>query len=254
MQAMILAAGEGQRLRPLTLHTPKPLIPVAGKSMLRRWFERLGSLGVEHIVINTCYLHECFQGVERYAVPGQRVSLIHESRPLGAAGGVRNALSYLKDEPFLLISCDIWCEWDDQRWSVLPQLMGSQPWRMLLGAVTTKADYSGDFDCQAAEIGPLLTVVSEFQERVSPVQLSEITPAQSRPYQYAGIAWVKKAAFEHLALGSCYNLGSLINRLSMDGLVFAAPLLGSHWDMGTLAQLKSLEAFFVKTETPQSGM
>lgn len=242
MEAMILAAGEGQRLRPLTLQTPKPLIPVAGKPMLRRWFERLGALGVDHIVINTCYLHECFQNVEKYAVAGQRVSLIREAKPLGTAGGVRNALSYLEDEPFLLISCDIWCEWDDRRWSLLPSLMGSHPWHMLLGAVETKSGYSGDFDCQTTALGTLSNVVTDFQR------------SSYRRYQYAGIAWVKKAAFAHLIWGDYSNLGSLIKRLSMDGLVFAEPLSGLHWDMGTLVQLKRLDAFFLKAESHQNGV
>ncbi|MGB2199633.1 MAG: nucleotidyltransferase family protein, partial [Luminiphilus sp.] len=97
--AMILAAGEGRRMRPLTDATPKPLINVAGKTLLERHIEGLVSAGFTDLVINASYLADqvaafCNDG-RRW---GCRIHLSVEETPLETAGGIRKALPLLKED------------------------------------------------------------------------------------------------------------------------------------------------------------
>jgi len=104
--AMILAAGRGERLKPMTDKMPKPLIPIAGRSMLERSIDRLVDHGVSNIVVNVHHLGE--QIVERV---GDRVRIVHEPRLLGTGGSVKNALPLLGYGPFFVINGDgLWRE------------------------------------------------------------------------------------------------------------------------------------------------
>jgi N-acetyl-alpha-D-muramate 1-phosphate uridylyltransferase len=99
--AMILAAGRGERMRPLTDSVPKPLIPVAGLSMLERAMERLAAHGVGNIVVNVHHLGQ--QIADRL---NGRVRIIAEDRLLETGGSVKNALPLLGDKPFYVLNGD----------------------------------------------------------------------------------------------------------------------------------------------------
>jgi len=111
--AMILAAGRGERMRPLTDRTPKPLLPVAGKPLIEYHLEALAAAGVEEVVINLSWLGEQIppalgQG-ERW---GLRIRYSHEGPvALETAGGIRRALDLLGDGPFLVINGDVWTDY-----------------------------------------------------------------------------------------------------------------------------------------------
>lgn len=115
MQAMILAAGLGTRMRPLTDHTPKPMLKVAGKPLLEHQLERLFNAGIQRIVINTSYLAE---QIEDFILSQQwpvEITLSYEPEPLETAGGLQQALRLGKlsaDEPILLVNGDVWCDFD----------------------------------------------------------------------------------------------------------------------------------------------
>lgn len=113
MKAMILAAGRGERLRPLTNETPKPLIPVAGKSLIEYHLQNLGNAGFKDIVINTAWLaekiHQQLGDGKKYGV---NIQYSNEGTALETAGGIINALPLLDDEPFLVVNGDIWCDFD----------------------------------------------------------------------------------------------------------------------------------------------
>ncbi|BBB25250.1 N-acetylmuramate alpha-1-phosphate uridylyltransferase MurU [Amphritea japonica] len=110
MRAMILAAGLGTRMRPLTLNTPKPLLPVAGKPLVQYHIERLVKAGITEIVINHAWLGE---KLEAYVGDGSRfgakVTWSAESEPLETGGGIFKALPLLSEDgaPFLLINGDV---------------------------------------------------------------------------------------------------------------------------------------------------
>ncbi len=122
MQALILAAGYGRRMWPLTAQTPKPMLKVAGKPLLEHHVERLAHCAITRLVINHAYLGaqitDYFGDGSRWGV-AIRYSAEGE-RPLGAAGGVRRALPLLAAEPFLLLSADVWSDYPLDR-LVLPE-------------------------------------------------------------------------------------------------------------------------------------
>src|SRR5258708_4268775 len=105
--AMILAAGRGERMRPLTDTTPKPLIPVAGASMLDRTMQRLKDHGVRNIVINVHHLGEQIA----LHIGGGRAHIVREDHLLETGGSVKNALPLLGDEPFFVLNGDgLWTD------------------------------------------------------------------------------------------------------------------------------------------------
>jgi len=105
--AMILAAGLGQRMRPLTDTLPKPLISVAGKSMLDRTFEHLKKIEISNIVVNTHYLAPLI--VEHVNALYPHTSISHEEVLLETGGGIKKALPMLGHDPFFVLNGDsIW--------------------------------------------------------------------------------------------------------------------------------------------------
>ena len=111
MKCMLLAAGLGERLRPLTNNIPKPLINIAGKPLIDHHLERLKTAGFKEIVINLSYLGD---KIKAYLGDGQNYGVninysIEGNSPLETAGGIIHALPLLGDEPFLVINSDIWC-------------------------------------------------------------------------------------------------------------------------------------------------
>ena len=128
MKAMILAAGRGERMRPLTDHTPKPLLPIGGKPLIVWHLERLRRAGFQEVVINHAHLgHQ----IEAALSDGRQwdLKIQYSPEPSGAletAGGIRHALPLLGDAPFLVINGDIWCDWPLEKAATL-----SNEWRHL---------------------------------------------------------------------------------------------------------------------------
>lgn len=124
MRAMILAAGRGERMRPLTDVTPKPLLPVAGKPLIVWHLERLSRAGFRDIVINHAHLGDQIEALLGNGDAwGLRIQ--YSAEPQGAletAGGIANALPLLGDAPFLVVNGDIFCDWDFGRAHINDQL------------------------------------------------------------------------------------------------------------------------------------
>ena len=108
---MILAAGLGKRLRPLTDTIPKPMLPVSGKPILQRHIEKLVGIGIKDLVINTHWLGN---NIENYFGSGHQfgaeIQWSREDTLLGTGGGIANALPLLGEGSFLLINSDIWID------------------------------------------------------------------------------------------------------------------------------------------------
>ena len=129
MKAMILAAGLGKRMRPLTDNCPKPLLPLLGKPLLTYHIEKLVALGITDIVINHAYLGE--QIVDYIGDGSQFGANIQLSgEPQGAyetAGGIVNALPLLTqnthNEPFIVVNGDIWTDFD---FALLPSQLNNK--------------------------------------------------------------------------------------------------------------------------------
>lgn len=114
--AMVLAAGHGKRMRPLTLTTPKPLLLVGGRTMLDHALDRLKEAAIDHVVVNAGYLGEQISDhcASRTDV---NITVSFESTPLETGGGVKQALPWLGTDPIFVVNADLpWCD------SALPAL------------------------------------------------------------------------------------------------------------------------------------
>jgi MurNAc alpha-1-phosphate uridylyltransferase len=109
---MILAAGVGERMRPLTDHTPKPLLRVAGMPLIEYHIRRLADAGIGEIVVNVSHLADqildfCGNGSKW----GVRIVYSPEKTPLETAGGIHQALPLLGEDPFLVVNGDVWIDY-----------------------------------------------------------------------------------------------------------------------------------------------
>ena len=114
MKAMLLAAGRGERMRPLTDQTPTPLLPVAGRPLIAWHLQRLAGAGILDVVINLSWLGESIaSALGDGAAYGVRIQYSREPWPaLETGGGIRAALPLLGDEPFLLVNGDVYADLD----------------------------------------------------------------------------------------------------------------------------------------------
>lgn len=113
MKAMILAAGRGERMRPLTDRIPKPLLEVAGKPLIIWHLEKLAKANFKNVIINHAYLGEM---IEAYIGDGSRwnlkITYSREGSPLETAGGIKKALPLIGDQPFLVVNADIFTDFN----------------------------------------------------------------------------------------------------------------------------------------------
>ncbi|HET8764608.1 MAG TPA: nucleotidyltransferase family protein [Rhodanobacter sp.] len=121
--ALIFAAGRGERMRPLTEHTPKPLLAVGGKPLIVWHLEKLAACGVRYVVINTAHLAEQFpEALGDGSRWGLRIRYAYEGpTPLETGGGMLHALPMLGTEPFLVVNGDVWCDLDFATLPVAPE-------------------------------------------------------------------------------------------------------------------------------------
>lgn len=122
MKALVFAAGKGERMRPLTETTPKPLLPAGGKPLMAWHLEKLAAIGVTDVVVNTAWLADRFEPtLGDGARWGLRITYAYEGgTPLETGGGMWNALPLLggahgTDEAFLLVNGDVWSDYDFAR-------------------------------------------------------------------------------------------------------------------------------------------
>ena len=222
--AMILAAGRGERMRPLTDSTPKPLIQVAGRSMLERAMDRLQQNGVQNIVVNVHHLGG--QIAER--LPG-RARVLHEDRLLETGGSVRNALPLLGNGPFFVLNGD--GLWRDGPESMLGRLAAAwDPSRMdallLLHPLATaigreekdRGDYYLEPDGRARHRGT----------------------AETAPYLFASISVCDSHLFNGTSEGP-FSLLKLWNRSEQAGRLFALVHDGDWFHIGTPSALAEAE-------------
>lgn len=219
MKAMILAAGRGERLRPLTDRIPKPLLEAGGKPLIGWHLERLAAAGCREVVVNVSHLGEKI--VERLgegADYGLRIVFSRETQPLETAGGMAHARGLLGAEPFLVVNGDVYCEVDFAR--LLRFSLGERLAHLVL--VRNPAHHpSGDFTLEAGKIGN----------------------APSPRYTYAGIAVIAPQLFAGVEAGSKAQLAPLL-RAAADRLKVGGELFEGTWlDVGTVERLSALEAY-----------
>lgn len=219
---MILAAGRGERMRPLTDRTPKPLLPVAGKPLIIWHLERLARAGIHEIVINHAHLGD---QIEALLGDGDawNVALRYSAEPRGAletAGGIANALPLLGVEPFLVINGDIFCDWDVVRaHAALPEGMLAH-----LVLVDNPAHHTaGDFVLQGTK-----------------VSTSETAPDAPR-LTFSGIGIYRPELFAGIERGESAKLAPLLHAAITAGRISGEHYAGRWVDVGTPERLQALD-------------
>ena len=219
MKVMILAAGRGERLRPLTDTMPKPLIPVAGKALIEYHTERLQQSGFKELVINLGYRGEQIEAAlgdgSRYGVSIQYS--YEPSTALETGGGIMQALPLLDDGPFLLVNSDIWTDYPWQR------LKNFKPEGLAHLILVETPDYRdrGDFFLQGGKVfskGPSLLT-------------------------YSGISVLRPKLFADCLPGR-FSLTPLLRTASTAGQVGGEYYKGEWRDIGTPERLQELEQLF----------
>ena len=217
MKAMILAAGKGERMRPLTLHTPKPLLPVAGKPLIQWHMEALRRAGLCKLVVNHAWLGEQLEAAfADGARLGVSISWSAEGEPLEPAGGILRALPLLGSEPFVLVNGDIWSDFDFAR---LQLPAGKLAHLVLVDNPPFKQ--GGDFLLDDG-------VISSPQSDELP-----------RALTYSGIAVLSPGLFAGLAAGP-QPLAPLLRAAASRGLVSGEHYTGCWVDVGTPERLQQV--------------
>lgn len=216
---MILAAGRGERMRPLTDRTPKPLLPVAGKPLIVWHLERLARAGFREIVINHAHLGD---QIEALLGDGGAwgVAIRYSAEPAGAletAGGIANALPLLGDDPFLVVNGDIYCEWDFARGRTALQF-GDQAYLVLVPNPPHHA--GGDFALRAGR------VADDGEPR----------------FTFTGIGIYRAALFAGIERGKPAKLAPLLRAAMAEDRVGGELHAGRWVDVGTPQRLEELDA------------
>jgi MurNAc alpha-1-phosphate uridylyltransferase len=228
--AMVLAAGLGKRMRPITDTMPKPLVAIGGKSMLDHALDRLAEAGVLTAVVNVHYLAE---QIERHvaARTAPRI-LISDERALllETGGGVKKALHLLGSEPFLHVNSDsLWVERGVSNVAALCDAWDASTTDILL-LIAQREDsigFDGAGDFHLAGDGTLA------RRGASP----------TAPYIYAGVAILKPTLFADTPEG-VFSLNLLFDRAIAAGTLKGLPLQGRWLHVGTPEAIAPAEAAF----------
>ena len=213
MKAMILAAGEGKRLQPLTLKTPKPLLKVGPSSLIEDQINRLSKFGINEFVINISYLGEQIKQSLKNHSYFQNISFIEEPFPYGTGGALVNAMDHLGEDPFILCNADIFSEID------LSKLPTSTDAAHLIGISNPNHNQDGDFSLLGSSV-----IINE--------RINDLT--------WSGISLVNpKILKEYLNLDFPFDIWNTIMKPLIKERKITAHQDNSLWiDIGTIERLE----------------
>jgi MurNAc alpha-1-phosphate uridylyltransferase len=215
MKAILLAAGRGERMRPLTETTPKPLLRVGGHCLIEYHLMALARAGVHEVVINHSWLG---QQIVDYLKDGRRygVHIVYsaEAEPQETAGGIIQALPQLGNEPFILVNADIWTDYDFSR---LPKTLTGKAHLVLVDNPAHHRD--GDFALQG-------NTVKNEGDRLT----------------YSGIGVYAPGLFTGMDKG-IRPLAPILRTAIDCGEISGEWYRGQWWDIGTPARLQQLNTF-----------
>jgi MurNAc alpha-1-phosphate uridylyltransferase len=232
-RAMVLAAGLGKRMRPLTDALPKPLVQVAGKALIDHVLDKLGDAGVTRAVVN---VHHKADQIEAHVKSRTRPPIIisdERGELLDTGGGVVKALPHLGSAPFFHMNSDtLWLE------GVTPNLIrlaaqfdtARMDILLLLASTATSIGYEGRGDFNMAPDG----------------RLSRRAERQVAPFVYAGAAVLAPAIFAD-APKSAFSLNRLFDRAAEAGRLYGLRLDGTWMHVGTPAAIEAAEAAILES-------
>ncbi len=226
---MILAAGRGERMRPLTDHTPKPLLPAGGKPLIVYHIEKLAAAGYRELVINHAHLGE---QIEHALGDGDQwgVNIHYSAEPYGleTAGGIANAMPLLSPErttPFAVINGDIFCDYPLSRLQQHAQQLNADNRLAHLVLVNTPPHHpNGDFQLHQG-----------------------LARNQGQPkLTFSGIGVYHPALFQQIPAGEIAALGPLLRQHIEQQQILAEHFAGSWLDIGTPERLAALEKHLIQ--------
>ncbi len=218
MKAMILAAGRGERLRPLTEKTPKALVEAGGKPLIGWHLERLAATGLRDVVINVSHLAgQILEAIGEGARYGVRIAWSREPEPLETAGGIAKARELLGAEPFLLVNGDVYCEFD---FSSLLKIKLQNSLAHLILIPNPPHHPKGDFTLERGVVGN----------------------APAPRYTYSGIAVMSPALVADVSAGEKAPLAPLLRAAAEQGRITGELYAGRWQDVGTAERLAELRA------------
>ena len=221
VKAMILAAGRGERMRPLTDRVPKPLINAAGRPLIAHLIERLARAGFTDLVVNVSHLADLIErGLGDGSRYGVRIAYSREEHALETGGGIAYALPLLGNEPFVVVNSDIYCDFDYARLASAVAALRFDAARAHLVLVDNPPHHpAGDFSLTAGRVsadGP-------------------------RKLTFSGIGAYSPALFAEVARGSKCQLAALLKPAMEQGAVRGERHPGLWMDIGTPQRLAELE-------------
>jgi MurNAc alpha-1-phosphate uridylyltransferase len=228
--AMLLAAGRGERMRPLTDHTPKPLLPVGGQPLIEHHLQKLAKAGFERVIINHARLGEqIVSAVGDGSRWGLEIRFSAEQVALETAGGIANALCLIDCEAFAVINSDVYSDYDYARLSAAAQLLRRDPGRSAhLVLVDNPAhNRAGDFALEDS------AVVLE-----SPKKLT-----------FSGLAAYRADMFANLTPGEKKPLGPMLRIEAQAGRVSGEHFRGYWTDVGTPDRLAYVNKLLARGRT-----
>ena len=225
MKTMILAAGRGERMRPLTDHTPKPLLQVGGKPLVVWHLERLARAGLRGIVINYAHLGEQIPAALGDGSTWE-LNICYSPEPPGAletAGGIARALPLLGNSPFLVVNGDIFCDWNPVQALGLPE-KGKLAHLVLVD--NPPHHPQGDFSLEGEQVANVYSGLAE---------------AGGRRLTFSGIGIYHPELFSGLNPDQPAKLAPLLKAAANKGLV-SGEYYGGRWvDVGTPERLAQLD-------------
>jgi MurNAc alpha-1-phosphate uridylyltransferase len=229
---MVLAAGQGERMRPLTLTIPKPLVPLAGQPLIDHVLDRLARAGVETAVVNVHYLAEPLE-VHLRGRAGQRPEIVisdERDRLLDTGGGAKKALPLLGAGPFFIHNSD--SVWSDGVVQALPEMLrlwdpSKMDCLLLLAPLATSLGYAGKGDFAMAPDG----------------RLSRRGERQIVPFAFAGVSLCEARLFEGAPEGP-FSLNRLWDGALTKGRLYGVRLDGHWMHVGTPEALAEAETWF----------
>ena len=225
--AMVLAAGKGLRLRPLTLSRPKPLVEVSGQAMLDGVLDRLAEAGVAEAVVNAHHLGHMIEGHLRGRVR-PRIHISREETLLETGGGVRKALPLLGKEPFFVVNGDV--VWRDGKAPALrrladawdPEVMDAL---LLLQSTASAVGYEGPGDFVMDQLG----------------RLRRRKEGEIVPFLFAGLQILAPGLFDGAPDGP-FSLNRIYDRALGGGRLYGLRHDGTWYHVGTPEDLERVEA------------
>lgn len=238
MKAMILAAGRGERMRPLTDTCPKPLLKVRGRPLIVWHILNLVRAGITEIVINHAHLGQMIEDTLGDGSKfGATIAYSREETALETAGGIANALHLLGDAPFLALSADIYCPYFDFE-QVKDALKDTDPWGKPLPVEGRDACW-------------LYLTPNPWHNPEGDFALSMYSVANTGApmWNFSNIGVYRPEMFAHIAPGTHAGLGKLIRQYADQGVVGGEVYEGEWVNVGTVAQLEQLNAPLARAST-----